>query len=410
MNFINAEIVKHCLANTPQITFEITEKCNLSCSYCGYGKIYNNKDPRSNRSLRPKDAYAFLMYIKGLWETGYSTTGDDIIYISFYGGEPLLNMDFIQSCVSYIEEHLCGFNKTFVFSLTTNALLLPKYMDYFAEKNFRLLISLDGDEQGSSYRQYHTEKPAFKDIVAAVNKLREKYPIYYKDCVNFNSVLSNRSTVESINRFILLEFGKVPSISEINDTGINPDYKDEFMAMYRNKEDSMVRVNKMDNFLNDPRFDGIARYMQMHSPFFYLGYEELFFGKKQRKFIPTGTCLPFGKKVFITVGGKIMPCERIGYQYYLGMVKDGEINIDFEAIAQKYNEYYTRAEKNCQCCADRRTCLCCMFNNGIVDNRKDKCSYFVTQTEADVRSRDVEDFFMIYHEAYSYIQKYYETI
>lgn len=27
MNFINAEIVKHCLANTPQITFEITEKC-----------------------------------------------------------------------------------------------------------------------------------------------------------------------------------------------------------------------------------------------------------------------------------------------------------------------------------------------------------------------------------------------
>lgn len=105
-----------------------------------------------------------------------------------------------------------------------------------------------------------------------------------------------------------------------------------------------------------------------------------------------------------------MPCERIGYQYYLGMVKDGEINIDFEAIAQKYNEYYTRAEKNCQCCADRRTCLCCMFNNGIVDNRKDKCSYFVTQTEADVRSRDVEDFFMIYPEAYSYIQKYYETI
>ena len=82
MNFINAEIVKHCLANTPQITFEITEKCNLSCSYCGYGKIYNNKDPRSNRSLRPKDAYAFLMYIKGLWETGYSTTGDDIIYIN----------------------------------------------------------------------------------------------------------------------------------------------------------------------------------------------------------------------------------------------------------------------------------------------------------------------------------------
>lgn len=410
MDYINAEMVKHCLANTPQITFEITEKCNLSCRYCGYGKLYNNKDPRSNRSLKPKDAQAVLMYIKGLWETGYSTTEDDIIYISFYGGEPLLNMDFIKSCVSYIEEHLCGFNKTFVYSLTTNAILLPKYMDYFAEKNFKLLISLDGDEQGSSYRQYHTGEPAFTDIIAAVNLLRKKYPIYYKDSVNFNSVLSNRSTVESINNFILSEFGKVPSISEINDTGINPDYKDEFKAMYRNKEDSMMGVHKTDNFLDDPRFDSIARYMQLHSPFFYMGYEELLFGKKQRKTIPTGTCLPFGKKIFITVGGKIMPCERIGYQYFLGIIKDGEIDIDFEAIAKKYNEYYTMSENICKCCAARKSCLCCMYNNGIVDNKKAKCKYFVTRTETEAIHRDIEDFFMIYPEAYSYIQKYYETI
>lgn len=33
---IKACNIKEYLANTPQITFEVTERCNLSCVYCGY--------------------------------------------------------------------------------------------------------------------------------------------------------------------------------------------------------------------------------------------------------------------------------------------------------------------------------------------------------------------------------------
>lgn len=36
--------------------------------------------------------------------------------------------------------------------MTTNAILLDRYMDFLAENEFRLLISLDGDEKGQSYR------------------------------------------------------------------------------------------------------------------------------------------------------------------------------------------------------------------------------------------------------------------
>lgn len=35
---LSADNVLEYLANTPQITFEITERCNLSCIYCGYRK------------------------------------------------------------------------------------------------------------------------------------------------------------------------------------------------------------------------------------------------------------------------------------------------------------------------------------------------------------------------------------
>ncbi|MBR8704862.1 hypothetical protein IX307_001502 [Bacteroides pyogenes] len=36
-SFLKPEDIKFALANTPQITFEITDACNLDCLYCNYG-------------------------------------------------------------------------------------------------------------------------------------------------------------------------------------------------------------------------------------------------------------------------------------------------------------------------------------------------------------------------------------
>ena len=36
--------------------------------------------------------------------------------------------------------------------MTTNAMLLDRYLDYLVEKGFHLLVSLDGDKDGDSYR------------------------------------------------------------------------------------------------------------------------------------------------------------------------------------------------------------------------------------------------------------------
>jgi len=37
-----ANEVEVALTNTVLIIFEVTDKCNLNCKYCTYGKIYNN--------------------------------------------------------------------------------------------------------------------------------------------------------------------------------------------------------------------------------------------------------------------------------------------------------------------------------------------------------------------------------
>jgi uncharacterized protein len=32
------------VANLKQLTFEITDSCNLNCKYCGYGELYGDYD------------------------------------------------------------------------------------------------------------------------------------------------------------------------------------------------------------------------------------------------------------------------------------------------------------------------------------------------------------------------------
>jgi uncharacterized protein len=52
-----------------------------------------------------------------------------------------LNMPFIKAVVEYIEKKINVSHCHFRFSMTTNALLLHKYMDYLKEHDFYLLIS-----------------------------------------------------------------------------------------------------------------------------------------------------------------------------------------------------------------------------------------------------------------------------
>lgn len=103
---LRASNIKEYLANAPQITFEVTERCSLSCKYCGYGPLYINKGTRLNRNMPSLYAIEFMKYMKGLWDEGFLTATERVVDISFYGGEPLLNFDLIKDIVEYIEHNL----------------------------------------------------------------------------------------------------------------------------------------------------------------------------------------------------------------------------------------------------------------------------------------------------------------
>jgi len=37
---ISSQLIKSVLANSSLLTFEVTDRCNLKCKYCGYGEFY----------------------------------------------------------------------------------------------------------------------------------------------------------------------------------------------------------------------------------------------------------------------------------------------------------------------------------------------------------------------------------
>jgi len=409
INKFTSENIKKFLCNTPQITFEVTEKCNLNCYYCGYGNLYSNKDIRKNNDLSIDKAIIFLNYIKKMWKTEYNISFNQTVNISFYGGEPLINFDFIEQIVSFIENELNNCNRSFIYSMTTNGILLLQHIDYLVKNEFQILISLDGDEHATSHRIFHNGKPAFTQVYNNAKTINEKFPDFFKKNVNFISVLHNQNSIESITNFFQEEFGKTPIIAEINTDGINPEKIEEFKNLFKNKfesifnSDSCSEIEKKLNF-EAPTYNSAFLYLLMNSPYFYMDYNELLFGKKEnRKELPSGTCLPFQKKVFITANGKIYPCERIGHEYYLGSISEKDVDIDFEHIAKMYNEYYNKISKMCLKCYDYKSCLCCMFHIGILDNSLSVCKNFMNKKDYDNYLKSQIAFFMRHPETYSEI-------
>lgn len=390
---LSAGQIKASLANSRQVTFEVVDYCNLECAYCAYGKFYNVKEQRGNRQLSPDTAKNALNYLLDLLNSPLNQSHQQVFYIGFYGGEPLLNFPFIREVVAYARQ-LKPLHNHFRFNMTTNGLLLEKYMDFLAENNFNLLISLDGDEYSNSYRVFKDGTPAYGEISRNIDALAAKYPTYFKKEVTFNSVIHNRNTVPGLYHYFKAHFDKVPSMSELNSTGIAPAMREEFRKTYANIETTLFQaedysVIEKDMFLNLPNTRGMKSFLQQCGGFIFSDYNEAAAagnktetGKppKQTARIPTGACIPFSRKMFITVQGKILPCERIDQQYCLGTADEKNVNLDFEKIAGTYNAYFDRLKKQCRSCANCEACLQCIFYLNM-DEPQPRCSGLLNDAE-----------------------------
>lgn len=360
-----SDYIESNLANLRQLLIEVTDACNLSCKYCGYGKLYGNYDKREGKKQKFKNVKALIDYLCILWESNKNISFDNIIYVGFYGGEPLMNFDLIKQTINYLETiHIPKLS--FEFNMTTNGMLLSQYMDYLVEKKFHLLISLDGSKENNSYRVTKSNKESFDIVFANIQILKDTYPQYFDLFVNFNSVLHDRNSISSIYEYVKRIFNKNPRIAELSSNGIAENKVKEFNSMFLSTTDSFKQSLNCEEVINDflnvnPDTLLLSNFFDAFTSNTFKTMADLFYSTKNLTYLPTSTCPPFYKKIFLTVNGKILPCEKIGQKISLGHVENGIVDINCVEINNIYATLYKKIIEQCSECLLWKNCGSCVF-------------------------------------------------
>lgn len=360
---INESMVTNSIIETTELIFEVTDWCNMSCAYCGYGDLYEGFDARNRKKMDIRNAKKLIKYVYRIKNNSTNRK----LYISFYGGEPLTNINFIKQIVNFINKLNYDKKMDIDYYMTTNATLIHKHIDYLICNNFHLLISLDGDEKNNRYRFSSKNKQnAFQSIINNIDAIKAKNQNFFLSNINFNAVLHDLNSVKDIYNFFYNRFNKIPLISELSLRDVKDEKKHIIKRLHKNINDSEIEFqNDRSNIIDEVHYES-SQFIELKNFIKHFSINRyskdvnsLFINKD--KYLPSCTCLPFSKKIFLTNRNKLLPCERINYKYFLGEINKN-VTIDVSEITKKYNYYYNNLKKYCSNCYVFRFCGTCMFH------------------------------------------------
>ncbi|MBQ0061827.1 MAG: radical SAM peptide maturase [Bacteroidales bacterium] len=389
---LTPSLIEYCFNHPSQVVFETTEKCNLACRYCTFRELYSHKHARGLDRLISMDintADILLDYYLNLWK--HKNYSQKEVYVSFYGGEPLMNFGLIKHVVEKIVKQENELHIIPIFSMTTNATLLERNLEFFVNHKFRLLISLDGDFEGNSLRVFGNNKAnSFSSVFNTALKIKKEFPDYYKENVSFNAVLHNKNGLDKLILFFEKELEKEPLFSPISDIEINENFKEEFESMQISFQQATQEATEecaqklWDKYMhNNPYVTQLTSHIFNNSGNVYKDLNSLMLGESIKEgAFPSGTCLPFTKKVFLTARGLILPCERISHNNCLGRIENNHLEISFEQIANIYNGYYKKLSSQCVRCDYKQACLHCVFQDDQF-RESGKCISFSTNKKVE---------------------------
>lgn len=377
--FLDEEIVNICTtfsagdirySSIRVITFEVTQKCNLDCEYCVYGDMYLHEGNNHKKELTYEKAKAIIDFFYNQLSSSNNISNNKKVTIGFYGGEPLLKGKLIERIVDYVNT-LSNPYFNFEYTMTTNGVLLDKYIDFLVTNNFKLLISLDGNYEASSYRLTTSGVNVFNRIQHNLILLKERFPIYFSDHVSFNSVLHDRNSIYDTIQYIKGKFNKLPMFSELSTGNVRYDKREMMNRMYKkiyqSVQQDIDKISIKDYLDINPMIRRLPVFFAKALGMNFDSWNSFLFNQ-YNEYIPTSTCLPFSFKVFVSADGLIHLCEKIGYEYSIGYISsDYQIIFDKEKIAEKYSEYFSLIKKECCHCYDFHFCITCLFE------RKMKC-------------------------------------
>ncbi|MBQ7408918.1 MAG: thioether cross-link-forming SCIFF peptide maturase [Clostridia bacterium] len=357
------------------LCLHICHDCNLRCKYCFAGTgAYSGEREFMSEEVALK-AIDFLI----------ENSGDrKVLETDFFGGEPLLNFDVVKKTVEYANEKAAKLGKKFLFTMTTNGVLLSgEKAEWLNENMENVVLSLDG-------------RPEVHDAVRKTVNGKGSFDVIIE---NFKNFVANRGDKSYYIRGTFtnknLDFAK--DVLFMADSGFK-EISLEPVVLAKGHEleltDQMLPQIKEE-------YKALAReYVKRRREgkgfhFFHFAID-----------LEGGPCLAkrvnacgAGNEYFsVTPVGDIYPCHQFADkpEFYMGNVFDGKINAEIRAKF-KNSSLFTR--QGCENCFARYHCSGgCAANNYAFNGDINKpyaytCELMKTRTECalHVLSEEKED-------------------
>ena len=144
------------------ITFWVTERCNLACKYC-----YVHKQPKT---MTLETAEQTIKYFTDKFDE--TVAAGKRINVALHGGEPLLNFDVIRYIVETLKERYDGH---IIFTMTTNGTVFEKDIYDFIKGKVQISVSIDGNRTtNDTNRIYPNGESSFDKVMETLKFLKEQ--------------------------------------------------------------------------------------------------------------------------------------------------------------------------------------------------------------------------------------------
>lgn len=152
------------------LTIVTTMKCNLACYYC--------YETRTNQSLEDSNVHTIADWVS----RRIDSSGKRSLHVDWFGGEPLLNMAFIETMSAELQAVCLAKQASYSASVISNGTLWPSDIGAFIGKHKirQVQISLDGMQQEHDRRRKYrkgyrpsADASAFELAASAIDALLE---------------------------------------------------------------------------------------------------------------------------------------------------------------------------------------------------------------------------------------------
>lgn len=320
----------YCTNCLSSIILQVTQQCNLRCSYCAYSGAYHNRTHNSARMNFETAKRAIDFFLARAHESGR-------VHVGFYGGEPLLEFDLIKRCVAYVKEAVEG--REITFGITTNATLLnDEKIQFLAENDVQLTISIDGSKQEhDACRVFPDGSGSFDIVMRSIRRVKELYPDYASRMM-ISTVVSPKSDLSHVLDY----FSSDEVLSDTNiimtplvEAGLKEqiDYKDSFFQVrrYEYLKFLLSMIGKVDRKC----VSQLVAHAKRDS-------ERLYRQLQQHNEIPAcvhhgGPCIPSVKRLFVMTDGTFFPCEKVSQSIACSRIGSVETGFQLENMERLLN-------------------------------------------------------------------------